>query len=631
MRRTIFLSSILLLVGLLCEAQTATFIGGGGDNRWRTPANWDTGVVPGPSNDVILPNGSSSEIFGLTQTLRVKSITMQGNAVLTVLGHWGIDEASSVGTGATVNWNAGTLSGPGVLTNNGTIEHATVTAKIIDQTGSLQNNGSYELAPGSGDFLIEGLFVNGTNGTVTSAASAQNINSTTNVGVLRNLGTLNITGTLNLLVSFENEDGTVNVNSGVCILNDPNSKLEDGEYNVASGAEMRWIGGTTALEGNLTGTLNGPLNWFGNVSVSNEASFDFGGNEKVYWKDNNLLGGGTLTILSDFEIESANDGIVGNTTLRNETDLTLASVLQVVNGVFLNAPSGTIQVQTGGGFSTSGTATTRTVINEGAIFKMATGTNTVSSVLFQNNGLLQIESGILSVNSSLGFENLTEGIVSGAGTLTITANTPLTNNGTFAPGNSPGILTYNGTFDSESQAVLEVELDGLVQGTEYDLLEIIGDADFQGTVRPILNFAPSVNDEFIIASTTGTITNCNVPASVTATFGGFAYTFLVTCRNDTEVVLTTDSIVLGTASPTLEEALLLYPNPVLEWLHISVPSHVAIESVELFSIDGRRIVSNTIMDRTNLLKLPMSTIPQGMYLVSIETSAGSVSKKIIKK
>jgi autotransporter-associated beta strand protein len=85
------------------------------------------------------------------------------------------------------------------------------------------------------------------------------------------------------------------------------------------------------------------------------------------------------------------------------------------------------------------------------------------------------------------------GTLGGIGT--IEAN--VTVDGTLAPGNSPGIITIDGDYTQSSAGTLEIEVAGLIAGTEHDQIIITGTASLAGELRvPILNgFTPQANDE----------------------------------------------------------------------------------------------------------------------------------------
>ncbi len=78
-------------------------------------------------------------------------------------------------------------------------------------------------------------------------------------------------------------------------------------------------------------------------------------------------------------------------------------------------------------------------------------------------------------------------------------------NGTLAPGNSPGLLTIGGDITFGPFGTLEIEIGGLLRGTEYDALDVGGTATLDGTLDVLLinGFVPQAGDSFdiIIADT----------------------------------------------------------------------------------------------------------------------------------
>jgi hypothetical protein len=76
----------------------------------------------------------------------------------------------------------------------------------------------------------------------------------------------------------------------------------------------------------------------------------------------------------------------------------------------------------------------------------------------------------------------------------------VTNSGTLAPGNSPGIIEIDGDYEQSATGTLEIEVDGLTPGTEHDQVQITGTATLAGRLKvPILDgsYHPQVDDEVI--------------------------------------------------------------------------------------------------------------------------------------
>ncbi|HEV7380044.1 MAG TPA: DUF4347 domain-containing protein [Dyadobacter sp.] len=119
-----------------------------------------------------------------------------------------------------------------------------------------------------------------------------------------------------------------------------------------------------------------------------------------------------------------------------------------------------------------------------------------------------IINGTLTVSGTL----TSTGTLAGSGTL---GSSTVTNNGTIAPGNSPGILSFNGNVVSEN--TVNVELAGVTPGTGYDQILVSGSMVLSGTLNVTLasGYTPVLNDEFTIidaGSISGTFTTVNLPS-----------------------------------------------------------------------------------------------------------------------
>ncbi|MEQ9408902.1 MAG: CARDB domain-containing protein, partial [Fuerstiella sp.] len=142
------------------------------------------------------------------------------------------------------------------------------------------------------------------------------------------------------------------------------------------------------------------------------------------------------------------------------------------------------------------TGSTTAVIGENSALRVTGGTATLAIPIdVQSNGVL--EGGVLELGSN--------GILSGSGTV----DGNLRNiSGHIRPGSSPGDLTINGDFENLPGGTVDVELGGLVPGTEHDRLNILGTATLAGTLNVSLinGFSPADGDEFEVltfASRTG--------------------------------------------------------------------------------------------------------------------------------
>jgi len=83
-------------------------------------------------------------------------------------------------------------------------------------------------------------------------------------------------------------------------------------------------------------------------------------------------------------------------------------------------------------------------------------------------------------------------------------------------------------------------------------------------------------------------------------------------------------IGVGINNVDLNNAFNLYPNPTNDWVNIQ--SDVKIEAISIISIQGRRVMREFSTNKINL-----SSLSKGYYFVEIETTKGTVRKKIVKQ
>jgi len=90
--------------------------------------------------------------------------------------------------------------------------------------------------------------------------------------------------------------------------------------------------------------------------------------------------------------------------------------------------------------------------------------------------------------------------------------------GIVSPGASPGMLTITGNYTQGASGVLEMQIGGLVAGTDYDQLRVGGTTSLAGTLNTALinGFVPPTGSTFTLVQSTGavtgTFTTTNQPA-----------------------------------------------------------------------------------------------------------------------
>ena len=445
-----------------------------------------------------------------------------------------------------VLWSSSNLRGGGTLVNLSNLNLTSTASKSILDNTTINNTGTLQITDAGDLFITDGILNNLMGGTVSLEAAFGNITySGGSLHDFNNMGTLrNATPTGYAIIDVVlNNTGTINVETSELRLQALNKNLTDGVYNVLPGANFFWNGPITC-EGTLTGTLDGPITWGNQVTVApgTSATFDFSGTVGVNWTASILTGGGNLTNLGVMNLTSSvTKSIIGDTTFNNEGIINIASNgdLFITQGVLNNQATGTIDFQDNfGDFSFSG-GTSHIFNNAGVLIKTA-GTNASNLyVETTNTGTIEVASGTLLFSGPNTLNNTASGIIKGIGTIDLPAPADFVNNGTFAPGASPGTLSVIGDFESTASSVLDVELNGYTPNTEYDVLAITGNAILEGNVNISMGFEGFINDTFTVATTTGTITTCNLLAPNTPVHNGIEYEFSTDCStNPNQLVLT---------------------------------------------------------------------------------------------
>jgi len=637
MKTNLFFAILFCISFTFLNAQS-TWIGAGANTNWNTQANWDNNAVPTATDDVIIPTG-----FTVTLNIpsSVKSINLQGNSVFEMNTNLTFTEPSTFGINTTVNWAAGALNGTtSTLTNLGTINMTTASINRISGSTTLDNQGVLNFTSGGDLWIDENCILNNPiGGIIDIQADSANIHFNSVPGVLNNAGLIKkttSTGESFISIPINNNDGTIQVEVGTLSFQNQTTdkNFNDGTYNVFAGATMDWDT-TINPSGTLEGTIVGDLNWnsFINIPTGETATINFSETDNFNWKSGNLNGGGTLINANVLKLKATSVPyrISEATTLDNQGILifTAGGNLWIDENCILNNPiGGIIDMQAdGGNIAWNGTA--GVLNNAGLIKRTTTFGQAFISVVLNNSGTIQIETGELEIANSQPFTNEVTGIVKGIGIFDLPLVANYTNNGTFAPGLSPGTLNVQGDYTSTESSVLDIELDGLTQGTGYDLLAIQGNADFDGDINITLGFLPSINDEFIIATTTGTINSFNFPSTGSAMFNNSLYEYDIMERNTNEIVITITSVTLGiNENEFIESQVKLFPNPSNSFVTIEMNSEIN-GNWQLINQLGQIIKESSF--EASELKISVQEISSGMYFLKITDSdlTIAITKRII--
>ncbi len=339
-----------------------------------------------------------------------------------------------------------------------------------------------------------------------------------NTGTLRADGaTLQING----LNALTNTGGTIDArNNGTVIFN--NAIIAGGTLTGSTGGtfsaqNISTLVGVTLDSGAQVNVTNTALQLQGTTTNNGAISLD--GADIIILGPATIGGSGTVTLNNGSLIR----GALFSDTLTNGAGHTIQGSGQIgQNAMGLNnqglivanqSSPLIIDVSSASGFTTQGVVRVNSgsslVMGSGDNFTQTAGTTVVNGVLNSNGGVVTVNGGVLQGNGS------------------ITGN--VVNNANVAPGNSPGLLTVNGNYTQSSSGHLLIELAGFLAGTNYDVLDVHGNATLGGFLDVGLfgSFDPT-SDEFfdvlLADGLSGTFDTVNLPTSPN---GVFSVSYLV--------------------------------------------------------------------------------------------------------
>lgn len=524
-------------------------------------------------------------------------------------------------------WSSGSLLGGGVLNNIGLLTIAPAGSKDINEFTTLRNNGVINITTDWITSVTNGTIDNTSSGIIDfqfpstiQSGTGGSLHAFNNAGLIKKTGL----STSQIMVDLVNT-GTLSSENGSLTLNDDNIILNGGIYNVSTGADIT-LGATVTTSGTLMGNLVGPMISSGILNIPTTTTLQFSPNSNFDWPTGTITGGGNLINNSTFYFSPYGTKYLdGGTTITNVNQIIFNTdwELRVVNGTINNLASGVIDLQVACPILRNGSGTH--ALNNAGLIKKTGSTGTANLFMDLNNtGTITSDFGAINFDNLI---NTTTGTVSGIGSVALNAASgSMTNNGTFSPGGSPGILGFSGNFVSTSNAKFAVELNGLAQGTEHDYMWITGNANLNGSVLVTLNFDPAINDQFIIATTQGLITFGMTPTT-TAIYNGMSYTFNVVTQDDNKLKLVLISKTLATEEFTLESQIVLAPNPAKNFITIKNNSNVLVNEALISDASGRIIQILRLDNNDNAIDLGGYAL--GLYFMRLNTTEGSVVKRFI--
>jgi hypothetical protein len=432
---------------------------------------------------------------------------------------------------------------------------------------------------------------------------------TGNGGTFINTGTLRKSGgndisSFNSWWNFQNQGGTIDAQSGSIHFIGPGT-FDSGNYIASNNAAIDFRSSTQIFKGTISGSPVGAVRLSGStINIdSSGATLDFQGTG-FQFSSGVITGGGTLTIPEGSLLRLVPDpvdptpfqSLFGGTTLLN-----LGTIRQESNttvGIRDNSivdNRSLFEILTDADFS-GGTGSGGTFMNTGTFRK--SGGNDVTQMngwwkfFNQNGGVIDAASGELEFTmSDINFSNDPGAIINGAASIDVPNS--FTNDGIIAPGSGIGMLLYIGNFVPSSTGVLDIQIGGLILGTEYDQLNVTGNATLNGSlkVRVANGFVPNNGDSFVILNTSGTTSSDFNSLDIQ---DGLYLTVVVNSNN---VTLFVDSVGVLSVKEINDGEIVNdfnlyqnYPNPFNPSTNIqfALPQSGYV-TLEVFSVTGERV------------------------------------------
>jgi|GEM_PF-1113962 len=379
------------------------------------------------------------------------------------------------------------------ITNSGTIQVNSETIQL-NSTGSTNSytGGEIDIVSGATFQMAQGTHTF-TGGDVTGTGTF----SVTNGGIA-NLNTGSVYSLTGSTVVGAGGSATLNISQGMTFAS--NFTLSSGDLNananVVINGDMGWstgdIGGSGTLTTNGTTTITSSPNTLAFSGWLNEGTVDLEG---------------ILSINAGETFTNSSAGIFNYNNTNGSSLIAGAGASFINNGIFNK---------------TVGSAATATIDSDIAFDNTLTGTINVDSGALNvalsgnsNSGSINVATG--TTFGTGGASIINTGVIGGFGTINVGAGT-LTNNGTIKPGSSPGTLTITGDLSLSSSSVIDIEIEGTTQGTQYDYINVSGTANLDGTLNVTLPgaFNPTGAESFQIISCgtacSGTFANALPPS-----------------------------------------------------------------------------------------------------------------------
>jgi hypothetical protein len=502
------LAKVLFLTVTFCAAAaSATDFFSVKTGAWFDPTTWgQLTAFPYSGDNVTIENGNNVALsFTNSLYLQINNLVLS-NGQLSISGGAGQGLFATAGNDSV--WTNATLAG--MVLQLGTLNllgnNTFLVASSLTNDGTIHQIGAGNLDPN------EDTIVNSTNGTYDFAGDGAISTGYNNLATFINEGTLlksSGVNTSSVSIYFENEGGTIEVDSGTLALPGAVPTSTDGTFIVATNATLLAGGNWT---GEITGSGAGQVVLSsGSFNASPSLILNFP-DDLFQWTGGNLSGG-IVTNLGVITFSATNR--VDSPTLVNAglfRQIGTGSLALAYTAAVTNLAGATYDMEADGNFP----AGEGHFNNWGLVRKSGgTGISTFVGSTFHNyGGTVEADSGTMQFGSfnqaggvtRLAGGNLTGGTFNFNGGL-LTGDGSVTGNvvdaGAIVSPGTEGLGTLNivGNYQQENAGALDITLGGIHAG-DFSQLDVSGSASLAGALNLSLanGFAPAIGNQFQILS-----------------------------------------------------------------------------------------------------------------------------------
>lgn len=569
-----------LILNASLVAQTYTFVGGGGNDLWTNPNNWNpVGVPPDPltAGTIVIAADCTQDInrvirSGAYLTIDAGATLIRNSNTLSIRGTMTIN-------GTLTNNTTLAITSTGTLINNGTIDNGNSATDFINNSGTIENNGVLNILNGRLNNQASGTFHNNSMGSITVAAGAQvnNQNQMDNAGTITNNGTMNAAGgSMDLFTNTGTitNNGALNVaetfdNNGIII-----------NYNNIT------VNGNGTFNNNASGTITNTLGG----TVTNNNIFN---NAGTFTND------GTLKAAS-----GANDVFNNTGTLNNTLNIDIGS------GTLSNAPSGTINNNTGGTLTVSnnGTLTNDGLFNNNSL--VTNNNNIVNTGTFNNNS-----GGVLNNGNGSGDLLLNTGVLNNNSGATITNSTGATINNT-----NGGSFNNNGNFNNNGTLPIELlSFIGKVQN-EVILLKWETASEKENAYMAVERSRDGIHFQEIGGRKGAGTTSIRQTYTFSDTFPLFGINYYRLRQVDADGKPTYHDIIAVEFGGKIKEPMRLYPTQTSQDITIvSQTLPVSGSTLQIFDASGKLVQQKPWDTEATQQIVNVSALPSGTYFITLRS------------